>query len=346
MPSRAETIFSVISPALQPVVKPLTSKVSIAENAPRRSINLVGHGVLTFLYFGGIIAYTVWVLTAFFTRPEVESFSILPARDFPSVSLTISTVCSNQPFCGNITIAQNYTVVAGQDGGTSQCFRDLLSQAGTSPLTRQQILVAGTPQVDPVVVSLCPVADDVFSVETTAYLPLPAVQVDFLAINPGQNKTTGIDDVRLKSTAAVRIDAAAAGLRRIVNMDTWQVKTLVLETYVQRVDGVIVNQRLLPSTVQYEGKRPNWRATLLIRMDPLATVSDRTRPGTVVDALASIGGAVTVITALMVLLVPLFSVVFPGEAMAVVASGEQSTQQPAANAANSASPMTSQSTKA
>jgi len=279
--------------------------VAMADTDLDPEIAYGGHVCLSMTFLLTTLAYTAFALFAFFTRPETETFLQLPTSQFGPVPLQLEVGCNNAPNCGNVIIGVNYTGVdrcAGLDTNVTSTSIANTLVGTTAPVTRQ----------------LCFTEQQLYSVDTTAYIGVTGVQVDFSAINPGINKSTTphSDEPSLRATGSVRVTAPQldAAFRRLVNMDTWQVKTLVLGQNVKRRDGVVVERTLFPISIQYEGKRPNWRATMFIALAPLSNVFDTERPGTLMETIASIGGATSMITAALIVVTPLVSVLLPGEA--------------------------------
>lgn len=282
----------------------IVNGVAMTDGDMDPDISYVGHIVLSMIFFLTTVAYTVFALIAFFTRPESETFSQLPASQFDPVPLHLQISCANAPYCGAITVGNNYTGVRDCEamlGVNTTTYPASLDGAGTVTLGR----------------TLCYSEQSVYSVDTTQYFPTTGLQIDFAAINPGINKSTTPEtsEPSMKASAAVRVTSPEVdgGFKRLVNMDTWQVKTLVLGMNVKRRDGVVVSRSLFPMAIQYEGKRPNWRATLFVSLAPLANVYDTDRPGTLLETIASIGGATSMITAALIVITPIVGLLLPGE---------------------------------
>lgn len=279
--------------------------VAMADTDLDPEIAYGGHICLGMTFLLTTLAYTAFALFAFFTRPETETFLQLPTSNFGAVPLKIEVGCNNRPNCGNVIVGVNYTGVSGCEGLDA-------NQSSTS-IVGSQVGIA-----DAVTRQLCFTEQALYSVDTTAYISVPGMQIDFSAVNPGVDKSTTphTADASLRATGSVRVTAPEidAQFRRLVNMDTWQVKTLVLGQNIKRRDGVVVERSLFPISIQYEGKRPNWRATMFIALSPLSNVFDTERPGTLLDTIASIGGATSMITAALIVLTPIVGVLLPGEA--------------------------------
>lgn len=278
------------------VTKEDNKKVATAEDVPSSDISLVGHSLLAFSFVGLVIAYTVFSIVAFIDRPEVEVFSQQRITNFPPLSVDITSECSNPPNCKTMTLLANYSRVAAD----SPCLGKGVSIA--YPNASQLVNPAFTGSD----VVLCYVGDQSFSTATTLPLAIQGVTVD-MVLNPGEM------DPALKASGTITVSTKDGRLSRLVNLDTWQIKTLVLGMNVRRRDDEIVEQSLYPIAIQYDGKRPNWRATLIIAMNPVANVYDVSRPGTVLDVISSIGGAAGLIAGGLILITPLFGFLFPGD---------------------------------
>ena len=277
------------------VTKENKKKVATAEDVPSSDISLLGHSVIAFSFIGLVIAFTIFSILAFNDRPEVEVFSQQRITNFPPLSVDIASECSNPPNCKTMTLLANYSAVAA----SSPCAGKGVSiaYANASQLVN--------PKFSSEVV-LCYVGDQAFTTFTTNPLAISGVTVD-MVLNPGD------PDPALKASGSITVSTKDGRLSRLVNLDTWQIKTLVLGMNVKRRDDEIVEQSLYPIAIQYDGKRPNWRATLIVAMNPVANVYDVSRPGTVLDVISSIGGAASIIAAGLLVLTPVFRCIFPGD---------------------------------
>jgi hypothetical protein len=259
-------------------------------------ISLCGHACLSLTWLVLVVAYTVVALYAFFTRPEVDTFSQAMTSEFGPVPLRLELGCTNAPFCGNATVAANYTDHQATCGAVVPALAQEVFTGVATGATSDMVL--------------CYTPESLYSVDTKAYFTVPGLQVDFSAINPGvleANKT---------ASASVRVSSPELDprFRRLVNMESWQVKTLVVGQNVKRRDGAVISRTLFPLAIQYEGKRPNWRATFFVALSPLTNVYDTDRPGELLDVVASVGGAAGIVTAVLVLLTPLIAALLPGPA--------------------------------
>lgn len=277
------------------VAKEENKKVATAEDAPSSDISLVGHSFIAFSFVGLVIAYIIFSIIAFVDRPEVEVFSQQRITNFPAVTVGITSECSNPPNCNTMKLLANYSNVAS---GSSPCFGQGLAIA--YPNSSQLV----NPKFNSDVL-LCYVGDQSFTTFTTQPLAIQGVTVD-MVLNPGDTDPT------LKASGSITVSTKDGRLNRLVNLDTWQIKTLVLGMNVKRRDEEIVEQTLYPIAIQYDGKRPNWRATLIVALNPVANVYDVSRPGTALDVFSSIGGAASLIGAGLLMLTPVFRWLFPG----------------------------------
>lgn len=277
------------------VTKGEKKPVAVAEDVPSSDISLVGHSVIAFLFVSLCIAFTSFSIYAFIDRPEVEVFSQQRISNFPPLPIDITSECSNAPNCNTMTVTANWsnslgTPCAGKD--------TTISYSAASQLVKPSFTTSN--------ILLCFVGDQQFTTFTTLPLTIQGVNVD-MVLNPGEADPT------LKASGSVSVSTKDGRLNRLINLDTWQIKTLVLGMNVKRRDDEIVEQTLYPIAIQYDGKRPNWRATLIIALNPVANVYDLSRPGTVLDVISSIGGAASLIAAGLLLITPMFRCVFPGD---------------------------------
>jgi hypothetical protein len=284
------------------VVSKEDKKVATAEDVPSSDISLCGHSILSFLFVGLVVAYTCLSIYAFVERPEVEVFSQQRISNFHPLSIDITTECSNAPNCGPaIKVVANWSGANSDNSPYAACAGAdrVVAYSNTSQLSNPKFSVLGLP--------LCYVPDQTFTTVTTLPLAINGITVDTV-LNPGEADPT------LKASASITVSTSDKKLNRLVNLDTWQIKTLVLGMNVKRRDDEIVEQTLYPIAIQYEGKRPNWRATLIVALNQVANVYDVSRPGTPLDVISSIGGAAGLIGAALLFFTPVFRCLFPGEA--------------------------------
>lgn len=285
-------LLAMLTPSIEGIVSTQSKAVAVAEDMPSSDINLCGHTLLAVIWVLCFIAYTTFAVISFVERPTVEVFSQQRASLFPKVSVTVNAVCSNPPNCGNIVILANYSSTK-QCGSSNVAVTYTAAQQATNPSVTQTV-------------DLCFTGDQAFSTETTQPLKIQGVQVEAV-LNPGYTDPT------LQASAFITVSTADGKLNRLTSLDSWQVKTSVLGMTVKRVEGEIVEQSLYPITLVYDGKRPNWRATTVIALAPMASVYDLSRPGTVLDVISSIGGAMSLVTATLLFLTPVVRCIFPGE---------------------------------
>lgn len=292
--------LSMTTSSTEGVVSKEDKKVATAEDVPSSDISLVGHSLLSFLFVGLVVAYTCLSIFAFVERPEVEVFSQQRISNFPPIPIDITSECSNAPNCKTMTFTANWSAAAAPASPFAACAGtdQVVSYDNASQLINPKFTVSNVP--------LCYIPDQTFTTFTTAPLKIQGLNVDMI-LNPGES------DATLKASGSITVSTADKKLNRLVNLDTWQIKTLVLGMNVKRRDDVIIEQSLYPIAIQYEGKRPNWRATLIIALNQVANVYDVSRPGTPLDVVSSIGGAAGIIAAVLLFLTPVFRCIFPGD---------------------------------
>ena len=295
----AKGILAKLTPAPRGIVTE-ENGVAMTEDGVDPNISLGGHICLSAFFVIAVLAYTILAFVAYFTRPELETFVQLPASQFDAFDVVLEASCSNPPYCGPITITANYSLAPGCESHGTVVVPFAATVAKT-PATKQALCYADT---------------QLYSVDTANPITVNGLQVDFKGLNPGFDKSTTPETPMpaFRATGSVRVTAPSidAAFGRLVNMDTWQVKTLVLGQNIKRRDGIVVSRSVYPITIQYEGKRPVWRSTLFIALAPLANVYDTERPGTLLDTIASIGGAAGIVSAFLILAVPVVALITPG----------------------------------
>ena len=309
--------LKLLSPLQDGIVEVAPDGTEVEDLMASPSVSLGGHLLLAFLFSGTVIAYSIFAFVVFLTAPEQESFVQVPMATLPTQLVRVQAYCTNPPFCGDITVVSNYSSIPGCQSVRS--FTTTILAADTVNMTVDYLL------------PLCVFQDFVFSVADAGMLRVPGLQVDFSSVNPGFDETqpapfpvnlsrkalgvvsiTSVEDQTLTTNDP---DEAHVPLNKVVVQDAHQVKTLVVGRAVTRQDGVSVADRMLPQATQYEGKRPgnNWRSTAMIRYEQFATVKNIFRPGSVVETLANIGGASSLVSSILLLVAPLVAIFLPGD---------------------------------
>jgi len=296
--SPVQSFLAIFTSNTLGVVKTVNG-VAVAEDIPSPEINTAGHCCLSLTFVAASLAYTILAIYAFATRPDLEVFTQQPTSRFPKITVGIDTACSNRPYCGNTTIVSNWTVATG-----SECVGNSTSV----------LIPEAQNQAERVYADLCFVGDQSFSTESRLPFNIEALMVDMI-VNPGEtDAVTQTPAPERKASGQVTVTSPQdPKFARLVTLDTWQVKTLVIGMNVKRRDGVIYERSLYPIAIQYDGKRPSWRATLIVAFSPLANVYDVSRPGTPLDVISSIGGAVSLISGALLLITPIIGCVCAGE---------------------------------
>lgn len=302
-----------------------TETVYVSKLKANPELRLPIHIVLSVLFISAIIVYTVLALTWYFTRVEVDQFEQRPATEVSPLLLEVSISCTNPPYCGNVTIRSNYTLftttnlVAAAPSSKSDSVFDpsplgKSSQLGCGVPAFQETLVLApfTANVGPQRVYLCAIPDQPINPTLTSTLPVAGLQVDFSSLNPGVDPATGLVNLSYLAYATVTVSsvvndpaepltAPVVSFSRSVTMDSRQVKTLLLGQEMTLRDGQVTERRPTAVAIQYEGARAaagpllSWRTTLLIQQAPFINVYSKAKPGSLLEVLASIGGAIYVV---------------------------------------------------
>eukprot|EP01059_Diplonema_ambulator_P006694 TRINITY_DN16310_c0_g1_i1.p1 TRINITY_DN16310_c0_g1~~TRINITY_DN16310_c0_g1_i1.p1 ORF type:complete len:397 (+),score=69.91 TRINITY_DN16310_c0_g1_i1:48-1238(+) len=261
----------------------------VTDEVPSPYISKVGHRILVSVYFLLLAAYLGYAIYQYVTRPDVETYSQQPSELFPAPTITIKLQCFDNPNCGVIRLIRNYTT-------TSEMHCKNRAAVTTDETSRTL--------TEPIATELCYVEEDaVFSVNTGELIQTPGTVLDFSRITTGELNTS-------KAYAAVQVEVG--GMRKLVTMDSWQVKTFYVGMSVSIKNGKST-VKYYAQNLQYDGKRPTWRATYIIRLAQFANVYEVTRPGSWLDILAQLGGAATFVAALLVLTEPVITKMFPGD---------------------------------
>ena len=245
-------MFWYFAPVQSSVIVQATPNDVVADSYPSTDLSTVGHILYALLWICAVGAYSVFVTYQHFTAPDKETFLHEPALEFPPVNLSVNAWCTNRPNCGNLVINADYSSGLGPCGVI------------TSPV--RHTYTANQAMPGPVHTPLCFTGEHVFS--TLNDEPLPAgigVTIDFDAINPGYFTSSG-------ATAVVEL-RGANGMSRIINLESWQVKSVVVGQAITVKYGQLVKQEPYVIAVQYEGRRPSWRATTVVTLAPYADVT-------------------------------------------------------------------------
>ena len=291
------------------VIAQVTPDMAIVETYASPKLSLCGHLVLGCLYFLLTGTYASFIFYQWGTRPPTQTFSQVPSAPFGGIPIYVTAECSNTPFCGNVTITSNYSV-----SRTAAC---AATSGQASVIVTDPLALRQTPL--PLNTSLCFTGEQVFTTDVTTPISIAGVIVDFSAVNPGMNKALNVADPTMKAVGVVKVfDSRNGDLLRIINLDSWQVKTLVMGVSVNKVLGVVKTDETtpFPIAVQYEGKRPNWRATLIITLAPYVNLvsSTKTPNYTILGEIGSVFGASLIAMMLLSYVEPLVVKVCPGPA--------------------------------
>ena len=261
----------------------------VTDDVPAPYISKCGHAIAILSYCLLVSSYLTYSVVKYVYRPEVETFSQQPSSKFPPPVIRLSIQCFDNPNCGEtILVTQNYSTspncnVLPRDSSSNEVNRTL---------------------AEPMDLTLCYVDEgDSVSTSTGELITTPGLSIDFEGIVPGSWNTTG-------AHAAVVVEVGS--MRKVVGIDAWQVKSFYVGMSVTK-DGSDLEQSYYSQNLQYDGKRPTWRATYVIRLAQLASVYEVTRPGHWLDVIAQVGGAATIIAAILVLSEPFWAKFFPGK---------------------------------
>eukprot|EP01060_Flectonema_neradi_P029808 TRINITY_DN4206_c0_g1_i1.p1 TRINITY_DN4206_c0_g1~~TRINITY_DN4206_c0_g1_i1.p1 ORF type:complete len:390 (+),score=58.61 TRINITY_DN4206_c0_g1_i1:57-1226(+) len=265
----------------------------MTDEIPSPHISKCAHRALICVYFVLCAAYLTFSIYNYVTRPWVETFTQEASERFPVPEIRIRTQCFNDPFCGEITLTKNYT-------GASGCPQN----------PSFQNIVLGSPKLtDSHTTHLCFVPENnEMNTNTGDLLVTPGIVLDFSNISSGKQATP----LAYSSVVVEATSSDGSIMRKVVNMESWQVKTFYIAMSIIKEEGEIKSYSYYAQNLQYDGKRPTNRATYVIRLAQFANVYEKTRPGSWIDVLAQLGGAVTVVAALLLLTEPCLSKFFPG----------------------------------
>ena len=219
--------LSVMTASTEGVVSKEEKKVAVAEDIPSKDISLFGHSVMAFSFVGLVIAYICFSIFAFVERPEVEVFSQQRTSLFPPMDINITSTCSNPPNCNVMSLTSNWS---SSIATTAPCSGSsaVIDYPPASQLTNPSFTAS---------TKLCFVEDQSFSTSTTLPLAIQGINVDMI-LNPGESDPTE------RASGTILVSTPDNKLNRLVNLDTWQIKTLVLGMNIKRRDGEIIEQSL------------------------------------------------------------------------------------------------------
>ena len=289
-PNRLKRIFWYMAPIQSSVVIQATNDILVAESYPSPRVSTAGHVFYACLWVFAVAAYSVFVTYQHFTLPDSAAFMHEPANQQPMPEVTVEAWCSRLGQCGKFTIIANYSdapawcqqPASAQFNKTFDAFDDMKQRSWTFPLCYTGESVYSTYNdrhmpgklgliVDFESINVSPNLRPDPSVATPVpyvYPPAAAAEKDaaraFEALDHHATAST--------STAVVRL-TGPGGLNRTVNLDAWQVKTVVMGQSVTYSNKAYDGATVFPLAVQYEGRRPSLRATAVISLAEFADVT-------------------------------------------------------------------------
>lgn len=309
-----------LTPSKNTTIIPVTESLEVCEPRPSIYLNMAGHALLGLLYVLIIFGYCGFLLYSWVMRPSTDTFSMLSTTSFAPLPLLVEVSCTNYPNCGNFSVISNYstTPTCGAAGGVID-----VSTESAAPLSKN--------------VSLCAIGTtQLFDPMGRGPVSIQGIVVEFSAINPGVDKSvvpSGVPDPTLAAQGVVSVYTrttpnADPQLIAIVNVDSWQIKTLLIEQRVTRQDSVVSSTTAYSGGIQYDGHRPNWRSSLIIQLMPLTQVRDISKPGwlSIMGVLGSCATANWIGTLLFLPLIPLIEHVFPSAATKEARKAEEQVQ--------------------
>lgn len=248
-----DDFLNYFTPQQAAVLTKITPELSASSMAMSPFISRSGHLFLTTVLVLFVASSATWEFIKFFTRDDVVRFSKRSATEVDPISIDVTVYCSNPPNCGNITLSQNYSAAATASfpkcqGLESRFITIQAADSGQAATTKSSFSVP-----------LCYTGEPIYEVNTKLPFQLPGIVVEFSRVNPGESPNQN-----LKAFGVVEVAFQGRPIRS-VTMDLWQVKSLVLSQYLVNRYNKLESQTPFAEATQYEGKRPTWRASLLIQ---------------------------------------------------------------------------------
>ena len=310
------------TPAKSIVVDKVTPEMSVTEERPSVYISKLGHIVLGIIYSFMVFGYAALLVYNWWHRDSYTEFSQQRSEDFGPMQMQLYTYCTNPPFCGNITIRVNYSE-SSLPGCTSQ--PDVV-------ITGWQSGEDGVGKLNGTLVPLCFSGNPLFNTHFSPLL-IQGVTVEFSAINPGQNqynnwtnwtqRAQGVVEVLDRTPATALADPlpiSQSRRLRLINMDTHQVKSLVVGQTALRDHGPITNRSGFPIGIQYDGKHPKWTGTFILAQHEVTDVTTIYKTGvlTIIGVMGTAAFAAWVVFVFMIVIMPVWPLIFPGPAQQVL----------------------------
>lgn len=317
MSAMSRKIVGYFTPAKSTIVDPCTPEFGVVEEVPSIYISKLGHIVLGLFYsifMFGYVAFLIWQWTE---RPTYTEYNQHDSTEYQPIPMRMYLACSNPPYCGDMTFTMNYTGVPGCDQIRTRHVVVAAADAGRTSLSY-------TTGYD---VEVCFTRDPVFTTQIEP-LRLPGITVTFADLNNGSNPTTGNKDETYLAQGIVNITDLSNGTEvplRLINMDTVQVKTLVVSKTVHLDHGNAVRAEAFPIGIQYDGKHPSTRGTFILALAPYVDTINTWRSHwlTIIGTLGSCAMAAWVVFTIMLIIIPLWPVIFPGQAQTLLNESEK-----------------------
>lgn len=327
-PSRIKRMFWYFTPVQSSVIVQATDTIVAAETYPSTRLSNLGHVLYALFWISAVAAYSIFVTYQHFTKPDAKNFMHEPAQEHPMVNVSVFAWCSRPGQCGDISVSVDY--------------RNAPTWCRSAPQINK-VYDVNTGMTETISVPLCFTSEHVFSTLNDAPMP-PELGViidfrDICAVPPCAGTATpypwrleekpaeakrdfAAQDHHAKSsgsTGAVRI-TGPGDLNRTINIETWQVKTVMMGQSVTYDDKMWQESVAYPLAIQYEGRRPSRRATMILNLAPYADVTRiETKKGdtTFVGWMTLLGtmcGMAFFMNSLQCFFEPFFIWVFPGPA--------------------------------
>ena len=254
---------------------------------PNPRINLTGHALLTFLFYGALAGYFVYAVLAYVNQEPLTVVALRSADRYPPVLLNLTVECT-APACGQMLFISNYTAFP-----SSPC-RDF-DGGDAASLTNGFRQVVATPGV-PVPFALCYTAQEGFSMGSATTFAVSMIQVGF---------------TNLTGTASLAVRSADGRVNRLLNIAPGgAVRSMQLGYDVETLDGAVTRASPFSNIVQFEGNRKVNRSDALIQMGPLANVRERTNARSAWALVSSVGSAFDTLQGVFLTLLPLWALIF------------------------------------
>ena len=241
------------------------------------------HIPLAAVFYGAVLGYAAFAFLQFHRRPEVESFALASARGFGESEVSISVRCASAWGClGGATDA------GGAWTWTSAPSVEQAYGEGAGPLCRPpaKAMTLGRKfaELEPTAFSICPSRDpaDGLVVRVPAFTA-PAGCVEYGA--PCQPRLV--------------VTITGLGMMNVtMDLEPSQRKTLYVGLAVHRRGGAETPEHMVADRF-YDGKNDDGSAELRVRQADLVQTYTVARPGSIPDVLAQIGGASSLLVAVL-----------------------------------------------